>query len=180
MKKIPIGTFEFSTCYECKESSYGESKYLDIGLKHGGGVTQGYPAFRVPDIDVAKKYLCEIFEISNIEQLKGKELWSIGEYTSIVALVNPKNKKVFSLFSHYQIMEYIDDIAEFKKQPEYKSINLNHEDFFNLIIVTECAKKLKNDVKGTEVINWVKSNLLYLSLDNSLEKKSDFQIKVKI
>ena len=181
--KIPINCFEMSSCEISKEDTHNGRKYLYISLKHSGGTTQSYPAIFGTDEQLAdiKNNLCKVFEITKVEELIGKNLWSIGGFNSIFGLVNPDNLKIFSFANTYSISNYLEDLKTYKYLPEYKHINLIDEDLINLICLNESSKKLDPLLNNNfKIINDVKKYMLYYSLDSQLDIDKVQKAKIKL
>ena len=144
IEKISHYNFHISTCEKCEIAEHGKIKYLDVLLNHGSGLKQFIPPINLVDIHTAEKYLCETFGLNSIGELKGKEIWSIANPTEIFALINPSDKKMFSLQSFYLSNNFKDDIENYKKLDEYKHVNLDNIGMFNFIVLNESVKKNKS------------------------------------
>lgn len=181
--KIPASHLEMSVCKISKEDIHNDRKYLYINLEHLSGSNQSYPAIFGTDVQLehTKRNLCELFEITKIEELVEKSLWCIGSFNSIFGLVNPVNFKVFSLAQSYSISNYLEDLKVYKNLPEYKNINLEDEDLINLVCLNKCIKKLdpllNNNLK---IINDMSKSMLHYSLDSQLKLKNDNKPRIKI
>ena len=181
IEKIPRYDFYISKCEKCNISEHGNMKYLDLLLNHDSSTKQAIPPINLLDTHTVEKYLCDTFGLSKIEDLKGKEIWSIAGFSEVFTLINPKDKKMFNLKSFYLADNFKNDIEEYKKLDEYKYVNLDNAGMVNFIALSESIKKInQNDPKLKEIHDDVKKYLLFVNLDSSLDDKTEFTPKMKI
>jgi hypothetical protein len=181
VEKIPHYEFYISTCEECKISNHGSMKYLDLLLRHDTNVTQFSPPINLVDTHTVEKYLCDTFSLSNIGELKGKQVWSIAGFSEVFALINPLNNKMFNLKSFYLADNFKDDIEEYKKLDDYKNVNLDNAGMINFIALSESIKKINQEDPNLKAIyDDIKKYLLFVNLDSSLDDKAEFMPKMKI